>query len=168
MNRYIKKQEKKYRFSIIDLLVLILLGALIFFAVKYFTAPGGAGGEAVELEYTILIKSIKDDHLGRIKMGDKITETSKLCDIGEVAGLSYEREKTTTVNRETGEILLTENPGYVSVTITVHTKAVVEDGLYYVNGKMLAVGEAVHFRTPSFCNSGYCASLDVILPEEQS
>ena len=165
VNTTIINKKKKQRFNIIDLLVLILILAIISGGVYYFASPDFNNSKSVDIQYTILIKSIKSIHRGKIAVGDTVVDTKQLCEIGKVTSVSVTAATTTTVDRETGEVLLSDVPGYISVKVTVSAKAELKCDVYYINGMPLRVGEAIDFRVPNFCNSGFCESLKIITEE---
>jgi len=156
------KKKKKQRFNIIDLLVLLLILAIVSGAVYYFASPNFNNGIYADVQYTILIKSIKSTHRGKIAVGDTVVDTKQLCEIGKVVSVSETAATTTTVDRETGEVLLTDIPGYISIKVTVTAQVQIINDVYYIKGMPIRVGEAIYFRVPNFCNSGYCESIKII------
>ena len=150
--------KKSKRFNLIDLLIILLIIGGIAAAFYYFSSTD-LRSNYVDIEYNILVKSTKASYNDKIAIGDKVVDTNKLCELGQVTGITQSPALTTTVDKETGRIINTPVPGMISFEITITAKAHAEDGLYTVNGVPIRVGEAINFRVPNLSVAGYISSV---------
>ncbi len=101
-----KKQQKlKYRFNIVDVLLILVVIAIVF-VVYYFVAGRNGGGSQNEntIHYTIELKTVDKDYLDNITVGDKVIETVRNRTVGKVVDVEIGPSWTHTTNMETGEI----------------------------------------------------------------
>ena len=166
MNGTILKQKKKKRFNLIDLLAILLVIAIAAGGVYYFSSQERGGGNYVDLEFTILVKSIKSVQGSKVAVGDTVIETRELCELGFVTGVSVSPATLATVDRETGRIMNTPVPNMIAMEVTVSAKALKSGDVYTVNGVPIRVGEAIFFGVPNLRASGYIESM--LLSTEES
>lgn len=159
MNGSVIKQKKIRRFNLIDLLVILLVIALLAGGVYYFTSSERGGSDYIDLEFTILVKSVKSTHSDKVAVGDKLVETRELCELGFVTSVSISPATLATVDRETGRIMNTAVPGMSSMEVTVTAKALKSGDFYIVNGVPIRVGEQLFFRVPNLSAVGYVESM---------
>lgn len=106
-----KQQKSKYRFNIVDVLLILVVVAIVF-VVYYFVAGRSENGSQSEntIRYTIELKTVDKDYLDNITVGDKVIETIRNRTVGKVVDVEIEPSWTHTTNIETGEISKTYYP----------------------------------------------------------
>lgn len=154
-------QKRKARFNLFDLMVLLILIGIIFGAIYYFTSPERSGAKYVDIEYTILVKSMKASYGGKVAIGDMVIDTKELCEVGQVMAVTESQAVSSTVDRETGRIINTAIPGMISVEITLTARVQVEDDVHIINGVSVRVGEAISFRVPNLSASGHISTITI-------
>ncbi len=106
-----KQQKSKYRFNIIDVLLILVLIAVI--GVIYYFVAGrddkASQGEKI-INYTIELKTVDKDYLDSIQIGDKVIETVRNRTIGKVVDVEYGPSWAVTTNTETGEMIKSYYP----------------------------------------------------------
>ncbi len=160
-----EKTKKSFRFNIIDVMLIILLlavaAALVYFF--FFRTTSVTSDENYSAEYVIESIEIREEFASLIKVGDKITDTSKQRALGEVISVEYVPSTRTTVNTETGEQMEASVPERLDVYITVRSDDVILDGNYKIGGSYdLFVGTYFSYRTPGFAGTGNCVSMKII------
>ena len=159
---------EKHKFNVTDLiLILIILAAA---AVLIYIVAGTnlfLGGEEIDIQYTIEMPLVRNEYLpaiNKIMPGDKITESVRSYDIGEIQKVSISEGLAETTNLEKGIVQRVPYPDHSRLLITVKAKAQKDskDLNYLINGKIIMVGVQIHFRTQHFTNTGTCIAMEVI------
>lgn len=155
-------KTKKFRFNIIDILLLVIFAVAVAVLV-YILAVGGrdssAASEPIEVIYEVELKNIRESFRGAVKVGDTVVDTVKRYTIGEVIDVRYEEAVYTGVDSATGQLVYSPYPGRTNIIVTVQATADAASGTYSVDGYQLIVGKSVSFRTPGFTGSGYIITM---------
>lgn len=178
-NSIAKQKNKKRQFNIIDFLVILIVVAIV--AVSVYSVFSWSdikklwSTRTVELDYTVELKGVDQEFIDKIKIDDVVTDGATKNKLGKVKGVDnnekywvvdYKKEPIIGENGEpTSEyhyaFTKAEHPDKYNLTVYISTPAEYEEGIgYTVNGKRIAVGEAVDMRFPEFSKSGYCVSID--------
>jgi hypothetical protein len=161
----IKNHKKPYKFNVMDvfLILIIIIAASVLI---YIVAGTGLifGGEEVSIQYTIDISHIRNEFLpaiNRITPGDKITDSIRGYDIGEIHSVKITEATSDTDDKNQGIIRKVPHPDHSRVQITVRAKAKQEGNAKnnYVNGRLIMVGVQMFFRTQHFTGYGNCVEL---------
>lgn len=160
-----EKTKKPFKFNIIDVLLILLLlaiaAALIYFF--FFRTATVTSTDSYSAEYVIESLEIREEFASLIKAGDKLIDTSKQRELGEVISVEYVPSTRTTVNTETGEQIEVTVPEKLDVYITVRSDDIVFDGNYKIGGSYdLFVGTYFSYRTPGFASVGNCVSMKIL------
>ncbi len=169
---------KKYKFNIIDVLIILTIIAIGVVMYYYMSARNTiATNLEVDLEYTVELKTVHIDYLDKINLGDNAVETVRDQQIGEVVDIEISPSYVTAINAITGETYKQEYPAvqlepdaepqceYYNVKVTIRDTFKRSDSGYKINAFELVIGEMVHFRVPHFVGEGYCISINE-LPKE--
>lgn len=181
---------KKYRFNIIDIMLIVVIVAVVA-VMYYFTVARNSvmANSEITVDYTVELKTVRAEHVNKIKIGDKVVETVRDQQIGEVIDIKVSPSYSMVTNTETGETYKSYYPAinlpeednaesdlnveaqenndsnveplydYYNVQVTVRSKVKKSESGYSINGFNVIVGEQVHFRVPEFVNSGYCVRI---------
>ncbi|MCL2099001.1 MAG: DUF4330 domain-containing protein [Oscillospiraceae bacterium] len=167
----VKNQKKSYKFNITDVfLILIITGAAS--VLIYIVADTGLlfSGEEVSVQYTVEIPLLRNEFLpaiNRITRGDKITDSVRGYDIGEIQSVGIFDGMANTEDKITGIFKRVSFPDHSRVLLTVRTKAKYDEPNYYVNGKLIMVGVQIFFRTQHFTGYGNCVSFTPVTDGEE-
>ena len=170
------KKQVKYKFNIIDFLIILMIIA-IGVVMYYYTVARNAvnANSEVEIEYVVELKTVSKECVDNISIGDKVVETVRDQQIGTVKNVSVTPAYVLATNTETGESFKSYYPpinadtvsnsaeyvyDYYNVRVTIKDTVKKSVQGYNVNGFDIAVGEVVNFRVPHFVNEGYC--IDII------
>jgi len=157
-----EKAKRRFRFNVIDALLLLILFAAMGLLGYIFLWNGAAPSEEAaktDLVYVIETKEFPKELRGLVSVGDKIVDTVGHYALGEVINVQYSDMTYTGLNEATGELVTSPFPNHLKVAITVRAAADVSDSAYSIGGYRMSVGTKVYFRVPHFTYSGYCVSL---------
>jgi hypothetical protein len=155
--------RKPFRFNIIDALFLIVIlaaSAMLVYILFFRGAETAETPASTEVEYKVELRMVREELKGKINIGDKVIDASKLYTIGEVTDVKYTNATYTGVNKAEGILVYSDYIGYINITVTVKASADTSSGNYMVDGVYkLNVGTYVSLRVPNFTGSGYCVSI---------
>lgn len=97
--------NKKYRFNIIDVLLVLIIVAIVGI-MYYFTVARNdvVTNSEVTVDYTIELKTVRSEHVNKIKIGDNAVETVRDQQIGEVVDIQIVPAYNLVTNMLTGEM----------------------------------------------------------------
>lgn len=170
-----KQKNTKRKFNIIDFLVLIIIlavvGASIYAVISWSNIKKLWSTSTVELQYTVEIRGVDKAFINNIRAGDIVTDAvskNQLGTVDRVDSAKYtvfdcvekevptEDEQSSTVVYEGA---LSEYPDKYNITVYVSSTAEYEKGIgYTINGRRIAVGEAIEMRFPEFSSVAYCVA----------
>ena len=156
-----EQNAKKIRLNFIDFtliaVMVLALGMLIYiFSTGEVTS---SSKDKTTIEYTIEIDRMPEEFKNLVKVGNTVYDTDTLCAIGEVTDVSYSASYHKGVDNATGDIVYSEYPGAVLMSITVKASAVKTDTGYSISEYKLAVGLDMNIRVPNFTGTGICSSI---------
>ena len=159
---YVGPKKKKIKFNLIDVALIVIaltaIAILIFvFNSKEIVKPGGK--EKVEIEYTVTLSPVREEHVNLVKIGDKVINTEVMENGGEVVSSTNSQYYHIGIDSETGKSVSTEYPGMKIMVIKIRATATKTDYGYSVNGFDVVIGEDISFRVPDFTGTGKCTSV---------
>lgn len=157
----ITQKKHKFKFNFIDIiLIIIILAAVILLSYIFMSGRiESFGKNTVTVEYQVSITRIRDEFRGFVNVGDKVVDSVKLMSIGEIIDVQYADAITIISELNVTELRYPTIPEHLDMTLTIRAEAVIENGLYMINGYHIAVGEVVSIRVPNFTESGYCTTI---------
>ena len=179
-------KNKKYRFNIIDvfiILTVVAIGAVLYF---YMSARNlVASNQDVEVEYIVEFKTVHRDYVDNIKVGDTVVETVREQQIGKVVDIVVSPAYNIATDTNTGEMFIQYYPvltdeesdlsaeaepqyEYYNVKVRVIDTLKKTDEGYKKNAFVLRVGHLVYFRVPEFVGEGFCLQIDEVDKEAES
>ncbi|MBE6636596.1 MAG: DUF4330 domain-containing protein [Ruminococcaceae bacterium] len=155
--------KKKLFFNFIDVLLIVAILAatvtvVFFLRERRILTPGS--NETVEVIYQIEVSPLREDFRNLVSIGDRMTDSVKLSDLGEITDVSYAECRYTGVNKTTGAIVTSTFPGHVTMILTIRADALLTEAGYEIDGRLLLLGQPLSFRTPDFTGTGTCLSLE--------
>lgn len=181
-------KTKKYRFNVIDVLIILVI-VMVVAVMYYFTVARNSvvSNSEITVDYTVELKTVRSEHIDNIKIGDRVVETVRDQQIGEVIDVQVSPAYNIVTNTVTGETYKSFYPAinlppesdadsqaeapdeeaeiieplydYYNVRVTIRGNVKKSESGYNINGFNVVVGEQVHFRVPSYVNSGYCVNI---------
>ena len=106
-----KAKQKKYRFNIIDVLIILIILAIGVVMYYYMGARNTvASNLEVDLEYVVELKTVHRDYLDNISIGDKVVETVRDQQIGEIIDIKVSPAYNIATNTDTGDMYISYYP----------------------------------------------------------
>ena len=164
----LNKARKKYRFNIIDvLLILTIIVSVAAIVFLYFYDGAEKGnkddGEMVEIIYTVEQKAFPDLLRNKINIGDSVSDAE-----GNVIGNVIDREYTDAVYSgidSEGNFFEEEYPGKKRINVKVRVSALAEldeNGFYTVNGRLIGRGQTLELCFPYYTGEMECVTISEV------
>ncbi|MGI6029192.1 MAG: DUF4330 domain-containing protein [Candidatus Heteroscillospira sp.] len=135
--------EKKRRFNIIDLaIIVVLLAAVAFFANRFMTT-GGVTVEPDKVSIVFFEEECPDFVPEQTQVGDSVMDGTTNTYMGKVTDVKVDESVTYSVDQNTGEVILGSKEGYVSAYITAECEGTVTDNGVVIDGTLYSVGHTV-------------------------
>ncbi|MBE6701011.1 MAG: DUF4330 domain-containing protein [Ruminococcaceae bacterium] len=104
-------KQKKHRFNIIDVLIILVVLAICLVMYYYTTARNEVNANSeVEIQYTVEVKEVHRDNINKISIGDKVVETVRDQQIGEVVKVDVSPAYKLVTDTETGKSFVSYYP----------------------------------------------------------
>ncbi len=159
----LKFNYKKKRFSASDLVIIlviaVIIAAVIFLKNNVSSNSSGSGDRVVQIEYAIEFKMVPIDISKKIEAGDSARDPDNKQYIGTVVSAEETPYSELVYNFNDGAPVLSDNPEYSNLIITLRAEAVHNETGYYINGAKFLVGKQSHFWTKGFASTGYCVGI---------
>lgn len=157
------KEKRAWRFTALDLIILVVLLAVIA-AVVWFFGPfrdRSAGNSAlVNIEYTVEVKGMEEEYLGNIRVGDTVIDSVTKKEIGTITAVETMPLVEYVLNTEDGVMMEKEYPGQFTLLVTISSPATFDERGYSIEGYRVAIGVLHHMQLPNFVGSGYCIGIE--------
>lgn len=156
----IKAGNRKFRISVFDILVIILV-ILLALGFVYIRHHRGGTESVMEQIYQIEINDVNPSTEGMIQPGDPVIDKVKKLDMGEVVSVEYIPETVSTLDLENHKMVESELPGKESAIITMKAECT-DNGtkITTTGGYDLAVGTRVSMIGPGYSGAGYIITMD--------
>lgn len=161
MKNSTQQKKHKFKFNFIDIILIVIILAAVML-LSYIFMSGrieSFGSKTVTVEYQVSITRIREEFRGNVNVGDKVVDAVKLMPIGEIIDVQYAESVYIITELNSADIRYPIYPEHLDMTMTIRAEAVMNDGLYMINGYHIAVGELVSIRVPNFTESGYCTTI---------
>lgn len=175
-NNSIKRKKAKRKFNVIDFLVILIIVTVISVSIyaifSWSNIKSLWSASTVELQYTVELRGVDKEFINKIKAGDTVTDAVSKNQLGVVDSvdsiekytvLDYTKNEIENEDGKTSTVtyngILSEYPDKYNITVYISTSAEYENGVgYTVNGRRIAVGEAIEMRFPEFSSVAYCVA----------
>ena len=164
----VNKGRSKYRFNIVDVLLLLIIvvsvGAILFL---YFFDGSGADDkksiDTVDVVYTVSQTDVPDILRGKINIGDSVTAEEGKILMGQVIDVEYTDAKYSVFDTESNSAFEELYPGKIDVKIRISANAVVDEkGICRINGYPLNLGKNIELRFPYYTGNTVCVSVSEV------
>ena len=154
-----KMANKKARFNIIDLVVILVAVIAIGYAAYAVVVSLGDTGETVNVEYVIESEVIRKDVVMTLSEGDAVYAEDGTY-MGKVKYCEVVPAKMEGVDAE-GKTVLTDTEDY-TLLLTVDVSTTSKKSGYAVGDMTIACGERYSLRCPSLAFEGACVSVKAL------
>lgn len=158
-----EKTKKKFRFNIVDVLIILAVVAVITLAVVLFGRFGAASeNNTVKIEYVVQIPQVRSEISDKIKVGDTLIDSATKYNIGVVKSVEKVPYTVKGVDMESSKQVLAEYPEHYYVRVTVQADATDHGSYYSIGGFRISAGLRIYTRFPDFVGEGFCISLHAL------
>ena len=99
-----KQQKSKYRFNIIDVLLIVVALAVAAVAYYFISDKASGGGKDNTIRYTVELKDVDKNYIDSILEGDTVIETVRNRTVGKIVDVEVTPAWIITTNIQTGEV----------------------------------------------------------------
>lgn len=153
-----KKARLFGKVSVIDILIIVVLLAALFFVYTYFVkgTPEVVMNEEKEaIEFVVEVKNIHNDIEVKPTIGQPIYNSNNNTYIGEIADVSILPDEVILTDYESGEFRLIEEEGQKRMLITVSADADLTDRYTLVGSEKIRVGQQLNVKGKGFAGFSY-------------
>ena len=137
------KSQKKYRFNLVDAIIVLLIISLGIFAVKFFSDRNNGGVSSQnQVRLTFYGEEIADYVIAHTEVGDTAYDLDAKLNLGPVTVLTTDTSQTYVEDAE-GNMVLGPKENYSSIYISVDVTGTLTDNGVLVNGELYGVGHSV-------------------------
>ncbi len=164
----VNNRKNKYRFNIIDVLLLVLIVvsiASIVFLVLYNGNDSSVEKKdnTVEIVYTVKQTELPDILRGRINMGDTALLSDSKKNMGQVIDFQYTDSSYKYFDKESNTVNQSVYPGKIDVSVKISAVATKsDDGIYRVDGQIINVGSELDLRFPFYTGKTVCIAVSEV------
>lgn len=132
--------NKKRKLNIVDLLIIVVIAAVAIIAVYKFGVVNqvrstGLANEEKKMQYTALIKGVRQPTLEALHIGDKMYDDKTNVYIGEIVKIDFKPQKLMELGLD-GNFVEVEKIDYFDVTMIIEAPILEKDNAYFVSGKV--------------------------------
>ena len=158
---------KKFRFNIIDaIILLVLIAAVAILAYIFvFSDDSEIEGEPHTVEYTVIVQSVNGKFKDSIKEGDRVSlESNRKLNLGEVVSYEYGASVKTEFNKTTEkEFYPITSEELIDMKITFRADTIKTEWGYCVDGEAyLPVNSSHEFVIGDFRCVAVCSGVKTI------
>lgn len=152
--------NKKARFTLIDLLIiLVILAGCAFAGVKMLPNIGNKQKSVVK--YTVLLSQKEDGFVDAIHTGDVVSISNKEKDTGTVVGFEKKTAEVMLYDSIKGEYNIKYLDNKQDVYVTIESDASVTDSLILAGSTPIKVGLEMPVRGKGYASMGYVIDVSV-------
>jgi hypothetical protein len=143
-----KKGRLLGKISIVDIIIIfVLLMLVIGIYIKFFYNSGAEAGSFDNIEFSVIVKSVRQPTIDAIIEGDKAYEENTDIYLGEIMRKEVMPAKDF-IEKTDGTIVLAEKPDKYDVIITFRVPGVENDIGYFADGnKEIKRGSDIKIKT---------------------
>lgn len=162
------KIRAKYRFNIIDVLLLLIIVISIAAMLFLYFYNGKLNDGEKDVEKVKIVYAVKQTEVpailrGKINTGDSVIDGETLNVIGSVMDLEYTDSVYELYDGDTESRIEEKYPGKIDIKVWISAEAVVdENGLYVVNGCAVNSGKVTDLRFPNFTGEAVIVSVSEV------
>lgn len=137
--------EKKFKFNVVDVVVILVILAAVAFVGTMFFGGGFGGSDASTYEVTYLCEEVPSFAATIIEVGDKVLDEQKDTDLGVVTNVELTESRTYTTTKE-GDVRCVPKPYYNCVYLTTEVEGQDYDFGMIAGSSKYGVGHSITIR----------------------
>ncbi len=155
----------RWKFNIVDVMVLLIIGALIVFgAYKLFFVNTAVAQQNGEIEYQLLVEKVRKPTVEAFREGDTVRETQSNAALGKIVKKEVMPYKEAVPTAD-GRLVLAEVPEKYDVLLTLRSPAVVSENNVMVGSVEIKIGASLKVKTTLASSTGIIYGAKIIKGE---
>lgn len=151
--------EKKARFTLVDLLIILIIAAVVAVAVIKIL-PSKVGQKTEKISFTVLLTQKEDGFIDAMSVGDEVSISNKEKDTARITKLSKEDSEVMTFDSIEGEYKTEKLNDKQDVYVTMEADASVTDSLITAGTTPIKVGLEMPVRGKGYASTGYVIDIE--------
>lgn len=152
--------------SIIDLLIIAVIGVALFFIYNFFAKEEIQLTSDSEFFYTFEANKVEESFEEAIEVGMTVFNSTNNSYIGEVVEVSSKPYVVWTEDLVNGKFLMVEDPTKKTVTIRIKAKGEVTETAYYAGQELIKVGHVFPIKGLGFASHGVVIDIEEVSNED--
>ncbi|NLY84885.1 MAG: DUF4330 domain-containing protein [Tissierellia bacterium] len=148
------------KIGIIDILIVIVLVAGIFFLINPYRSKVDEGKSTIPIVYTFETVEVGEEFVKQLEIGKDVYNSSKNYYLGKIKDFRVKPYKEEFEDREKGVILLVPYPDRYNVEIDIEANAIIENDVIKVDREEIRVGTYLPIKGKSFASFGYIIGIE--------
>ncbi len=140
-----KSMEKKVKFNVVDVIVILVIVLAVAFVGYMFLGGGIGGSSASTYEVQFLCEEVPEFAASIIEVGNSVVDEQKDTDLGKVTKVEIGESRTYTTTNE-GDVRCVPKPYYNSVKLTTEVEAQDYDFGIMAGSSKYGVGHSITIR----------------------
>ncbi|MDR2167422.1 MAG: DUF4330 domain-containing protein [Clostridiales bacterium] len=155
--------EKRKKFTIIDIFIVILLLGIIAFGIWFFTTA--RVGEGYYIYYVVELRQGRAgtvEAVQQVPLGAEVRDSVRNYALGQLMFMRYEPAVVNLHNSETGEIFESTFPERYDIFLTVRGRGGVTDSQILAQGQPVRIGMDKFLRMRGFAGIGIVVDMRIV------
>lgn len=165
-NKTNQATQKKYKFNIVDVAVLVVFLVLVAIAIMLID-PVSRVDEETQIQettilYTVELREVDEKLSNSIRVDDNVVLMTDRIDIGKVVKINRYASSKWEIPESGDEMVLSTESDKHTVVVTIEITCSYEAGVgYFLHDQQLLVGHSMNLKFPMFDAVGECISIKV-------
>ncbi len=164
--------NKKFRFNIIDVFVILLIAALILGAAYFILMETGfipqEKANEKTITYTVRLSETEAQYLDSFAVGSEVFNSATFASLGSISAVNHNNTLALSPFAEVAEgtqqysVKQAEYEDRYDIYITVTARATIDDnGVAYVGSQRITVGSCVYFKCGNYAATTYITDFEI-------
>jgi hypothetical protein len=143
MNNENAKSPRKFKFNIVDAIIILLIICVVIFAVKFFSDRGSGGPMALDtFSISFYGEEVADFVIDQTRLGDSVLDSEEENYLGTVVEIKTEPSQTYVEDAE-GKLVLGPKENYSSLFLSTEVEGTQSEYGLIINGVLYGVGHSL-------------------------
>lgn len=151
--------------SVVDLLIIMVVGFALFFGYNFFNKDEMIISSESQFYYTFEASKVAEGFENNIEIGGSVYNSSKNYYVGEVVEVTSMPYIEWTMDIENGKFIKQEVPGESTVLIKIKASGQVTESAYYAGQELIKVGSVFPIKGLGFASNGVVIRIEEDLNE---
>lgn len=156
-------EKKKFKFSVIDVIISLAIIALIVAGVKIINKTEVRSNGIPDVEFTVEIKQKTQSYADSIKKGGDVYDSVKGGYFGTVTNVEAKPAEAVAADTVDGKYVMSHFEDRYDVYVTIHgTPSTFTDKDVKFASKEVKIGEEAFIKSKNYTGTGYIVKMDIL------